>query len=264
MKIPTQSNYAQLMFVLGLLLTLSLPAHLQAGTFNWGDFAGNNVMFLNVTENNDETTSLFAPEPGMGGPTVSGDVLHFDPVGFSSQSQNNSADITDSTLTTVIMANPGASIDVLKVNELGDYSLGGLTGGEANAQVGAAFFWTVLEVNNAPVSLATVTANLTVGSGAGPQGGMYSRPTHDGVTSIWQGSAMVDLNSYLATEGISGQVTKVRLRFDNALQTSADNVSTAFIKKKSVDIEVNGRVPEPGTALLLSLVLATVPTLRRR
>lgn len=264
MKLPFQSITARLALTLVVLVALSIVSPVEAGTFSWGDFSGNSVMFLDVTENNDEATSLFAPEPGMGGPSVSGDLLHLDPVGFSSQSQNNSADFIDSTLSTVIMANPGGAIDLLKVTELGDYSLGGLSGGEANAQVGAAFFWTVLEVDNAPVSLATMTANLTVNSGSGANGGMYSRPTHDGVASIWQGTAMVDLNAYLASESLTGSVTKVRLRFDNSLQTSADNVSTAFIKKKSVDIEVNGRVPEPGTILLMSLAAVTLPAVRRR
>lgn len=236
----------------------------HAGTFHWGDFAGPDVMFLDVTENNDETTSLFAPEPGMGGPVLLGNSLHLDPQGFSSQSSNNSADLIDSTLSTIIMAAPGASLNDITITEFGDYSLGGLVGSQATAQVGAAFFWTVLEVDNIPVSLSTQATNLILGTGAGPNGGVYNRPGDDGTAVIWNGVAQVNLGGYLASEMIDGAVTKLRLTFDNTLQTSAESGSNAFIKKKSIDIDVNPTIPEPTTVLLLGISLALVPCCRRR
>ena len=40
----------------------------QAGAFEWGDLAGNDVAFFEVTEFSDEATSLYAPMPGDGRP----------------------------------------------------------------------------------------------------------------------------------------------------------------------------------------------------
>jgi len=242
------------------------PMTATAGMFSWGDIAGTDVMFLNVSESNAETTTLFAPMPGTGGPIVAGNSLHLDPQNFSSQSQNNSADLIDSTLSTVIMAGPGSVLNSVSISELGDYSLGGLVGGQASAEVGAAFFWTVLEVDNMAVSMATQATNLILGTGAGPNGGQYDRPADDGTAVIWNGVANIDLAGFLASQQVSGAVTKLRLVFDNTLQTSADDVSSAFIKKKSVDIIVDAdpMVPEPSTALLLGLGLALAPGLRRR
>ena len=114
----------QTVFGLVAILAISLTCAItQAGTFHWGDFAGDEVMFLDVTEDNDEATSLFAPEPGMGGPMVAGNSMHLDPQGFSSQS-SDSTDLIDSTLSTVIMAGAGNGITSIDISEFGDYSLG--------------------------------------------------------------------------------------------------------------------------------------------
>ncbi len=236
----------------------------SAGTFHWGDFAGTDVQFLNVTENNAEPVSLFAPMPGVGGPFAIGNSLHLDPQNFSSLSSNNSANLLDSTLSTIIMSGPGSWLNSIHINELGDYSLGGLIGGQANAGVGAAFFWKILEIDNAPVNLPTQATNMIFSTGAGANGGQYSRPADDGITVIWNGVSNIDLGGYLNSLNLAGNVTKVSLRFENTLQTSADDVSDAFIKKKSIDIHVDTMVPEPTTALLLGLGIALVPCYRRR
>ena len=267
MKFNMQSKLFTSSVALFALMAMSLaPTTAIAGIFHWGDIAGANVMFMDVTENNDEASTLFAPMPGVGGPIVMGDTLHLDPQGFASQASNNSADLIDSTLSTVIMAGPGGGINSLSINELGDYSLGGLIGGQASAEVGAAFFWTILEIDNAAVSMVTQATNLILGTGSGANGGIYDRPGDDGTAVIWNGIANIDLNGYLASQQIAGSVTKVRLTFDNTLQTAADDVSNAFIKKKSIDISVDTDtiVPEPTTALLLGLGLAIVPCCRRR
>ncbi len=249
------------------LLALSVTStFVQAGTFHWGDIAGTDVMFMGVTENNNEASALFAPMPGSGGPIASGNTLHLDPQIFSSQASNNSADLIDSTLSTVLMAGPGGAINGLSINELGDYSLGGLIGGQATAEVGAAFFWTILEIDHAAVSMATQATNLILGTGSGANGGIYNRPADDGTAVIWNGIANIDLNGFLAFQQIAGSVTKLRLTFNNTLQTAADDVSTAFIKKKSIDIIVDAdtTVPEPTTAMLLGLAMVIVPCCRRR
>ena len=267
MKFNMQTKLFISGFALVAFVAMSLaPTTVDAGTFHWGDIPGDDVMFMNVTENNGGPSSLFAPMPGTGGPIASGNTLHLDPQSFASMSTGNSADILDSQLSTVIMAGPGGALNSLSINELGDYSLGGLIGGQATAEVGAAFFWTILEIDNAAVSMATQATNLILGTGAGANGGIYNRPGDDGTAVIWNGIANIDLNGYLSGLSIAGNVTKVRLTFDNTLQTAADDVSTAFIKKKSIDIMVDAdaTVPEPTTALLLGLGLAIVPCCRRR
>ena len=61
-------------------------APVQAGTFEWGDLAGDDVAFFEVTEFSDEATSLYAPMPGTGGPMIRGNSLFLTPRGFASQS----------------------------------------------------------------------------------------------------------------------------------------------------------------------------------
>ena len=124
----------------------------------------------------------------------------------------------------------------------------------------------MLEIDNAAVNMATQATNLVLGTGSGANGGIYNRPGDDGTAVIWNGIATVDLSGFLASQQITGSVTKVRLTFDNTLQTAADSVSNAFIKKKSIDIIVDAdpTIPEPTTALLLGLGMVIVPCCRRR
>ncbi|MGL4513729.1 MAG: hypothetical protein ACRCT8_11620 [Lacipirellulaceae bacterium] len=240
-------------------LLLFAGASAPAALMNWGDVAdpAGNVVFRQVTEDNDEATTLFAPIAT--GPTAVGDTLRFSPVGFQSQSQANSADAIDSTIRTTIQARPGASIDTVTIFEFGDYSLGGLLGGQANASVGAAFFWRITGINGAAAMLPLETATLAVSGG-----GFFSRPTGDGSARPWTGSVLLDLASYLSVNQISGLVTRVELTFDNTLQTAADQVSTAFIKKKGVEIVVDGEIPEPAAAGLIAAALASIAAMRYR
>jgi len=269
MKFNTHSSYVFSGVAIVALVALSLTqTAATAGTFYWGDIAGADVMFLDVTENNGLSSSLFAPMPGTGGPTVVGNSLYLDPQGFASQS-NGSAHLIDSTFSTTLMAGPDGAIDDITITELGDYSLGGLSGGQASAEIGAAFFWTILEIDNQAVSFATQATNLILGTGSGPNGGKYARPGDDGTAVIWSGTASIDLGGFLDSLQLSGSVTKVRLTFDNTLQTAADQVSNAFIKKKSIAIVVgtpdgNGNVPEPTSAVLMGLGLLAAPWRRRR
>lgn len=248
-----------------LLLMSSMT---KAASMNWGDLsdAAGDVMFLQVSEQNTEPTLLF------GQPTAVGNQLRFDPQNFQSASSGGASNLIDSTATTTIMANAGKSINTLQFTELGDYTLSGLNGGQAQATVGAAFFYTVLEVDGAPVTLQTETASLQITTGAGMFGGEYNRPGDDGTAVPWQGSVSIDLDAYLASQSLDGSVTKVRLRFDNTLSTAADAVSNAFIKKKeaggvvittNIPIDTN-QIPEPTSGLMLLVACGVIATRRRR
>jgi hypothetical protein len=241
---------------------LFTAAMAQAALVNWGDVSdpAGNVIFRQVTENNSLSSTVFAPQAT--GPTATGDSLMFSPVNFQSQSSSNSAAAIDSTIRTTIEARPGQSINSISVFEFGDYSLGGLVGGQANASVGAAFFWRVVELSGLPVSLPLQTATLNVTGG-----GFYARPSGDGTARPWTGSVLLDVASYLASLDTSRVATKIELTFDNTLQTAADQVSTSFIKKKEVEITVdNGtpEIPEPAAAGLLALALGSMAAMRYR
>ncbi len=242
------------------LLAISLFSTAASATIvNWGDVsdAGGTVVFEQVTEDNDEPQTLFAPQ--LTGPTASGDTLQLDPQSFQSQSSGGGADLIDSTLRTTIASKAGEAINSIIINEFGDYSLGGLTGGQATASVGAAFFWRVIEVSNQPMSLPLQMAQLAVSGG-----GSYDRPGDDGTANPWTGSVLLNIAQYLVDEAIPGVATRIELTFDNTLQTAADGVSNAFIKKKGVEIIVDTGVPEPAAVAMLVAGLASMGMMRWR
>ena len=152
----TRMRVRALSCVLGaavLITFISAPHLLLAGTFNWGDLEDPNgdVIYLNVEEMNTLETSLFAPPPDTSTPVVVGNQILFDPQNFQVQAGGETVtDFLDSTLTTTLMAKEGKFIRTIHVREDGDYSLNGLSGGEASASIGASFFVTVMEVNGMP------------------------------------------------------------------------------------------------------------------
>lgn len=243
------------------LCVLAVGTSAFAASMNWGDLddAAGDVMFLQVTEDNDELTLLF------GTPTVTGNQIQFDPQNFQSQSSGGAANLIDSTATTTIMAKPNEVINNIQFTETGDYTLSGLTGGQAQATVGAAFFITVEEVDNLPVTLPTQSENMVFTTGSGVNGGEYNRPGDDGTAVIWDGTFFFDVDAYLASESIDGSATKVRVRFDNTLSTAADAVSNAFIKKKEIGgVIITTNIPEPASAVLLLALTAVGLSGRRR
>jgi len=241
----------------------------SAGIYHWGDLsdAGSEVTFLNVEEDNGYSSPLYAPEPGMGGPVAVGNSLVLAPQNFLSQSSGGSQ-LTDSEFLTTLMVGLGDSINGIAVNEFGDYSLGGLPGSLATAQVGATFYWQVLEIDGVAVNMPLQVNSMYVSTGGGPQGGLYDLPGDEGIATPWEGSAAIDVAAYLADNLISGAATKVSLIFNNTLLTAADGYSSAFIKKKGVGIDVFVNdpfhvVPEPASILLLGIGLVSLGSQRR-
>ena len=250
-----------------ICVCFSAVAPAVAGTFNWGDLSDGGIMYLNVEETNTQANALFDMNPGSGSPDVIGDQIFFDPQNFQSQSSGGGADLIDSTLTTTLMAPTGKFIDNIQIDEFGDHSLGGLPGGAAIAEVGAAFFWTILEIDNLANPQPTQTQNMLFTTGGGPNGGEYDRPGDDGTAVLFDGSVFIDVAGYLAEQSIDGRATKVRLRFDNTLQTAADAVSNAFIKKKEINgIVITPNIPEPASIMLMliALVLTAAAARARR
>ena len=243
----------------------------SAETFKWGDLSDPNgdIMYLDVTENNAYDRPLYDEEPGVGEPDVVGNSIIFNPQNFQSSSSGGESEIIDSQMSTTIMADKGWAVESISISELGDYTLSGLSGGEAMASVGAAFLWTIEEINGLPNLQPTQMANMMFSTGGGPNGGEYARPGDDGTAVIWSGSVFLDVREWLNNNGFEDDfATKVRLTFDNTLMTAADERSSAFIKKKeiggSVIVTVDTNViPEPSTLALAGLALLGLAATRR-
>lgn len=248
-----------------LMLCAMAARSLPAATQNWGDFIGNTVSYLNVTELNSEPNLLFSS------PSVVGDTLEFDPVNFFSETDPGpGVDIVDSQLSTMIVAQPGFFIENLKISEAGDYTLTGLPNALAEASVGATFFFTVLEVDGSAVPDGpsdVVSMQFTTGGGA--NGGVYSLPGSAGTAVPWEGTAFIDVAGAMAGSTYAGQnATKVMLSFGNTLSTIADANGSAFIKKKTIGgLTIQTNIPEPGSvvlALLAGAPLALAAVRRRK
>lgn len=263
---PTSPVIGGFTFILVLLAAGSFQTA-NAGMFSWGDIfdPAGDVMFLDVTEDNAIATSLYAPEPGTGSPTALLNSIMLDPQGFQSQSSGGGSDSLASTITTTIMANPGQVINNINLQEIGDYSLGGTTGGVAAASVDAEFSWTILEIDNLPNVQPTQMQNLLVTTGSGPNGGAYARPGDDGTAVVWEGTVFIDLDAYLQSQNIAGSVTKVELSLVNTLDTSSDASSNAFIKKKEIGgaVMLSVNIPEPASVALAALALGGLLVGRR-
>jgi hypothetical protein len=245
----------------------AVAAHLApAATMNHGDFVGDTVMYLQVTELNSEPNLLFSA------PSVVGDTLKIDPVNFLSEAggAGPAADITDSELNMVVMGQSGFFIQNLQISEAGDYTLIGAPGALAQAQVGASLFFEVLEINGVAVANGpSGNVNMQVTTGSGPNGGMYSLPGNVGTNVVWEGSAFLDIAAAMAASPFAGQnATKVRIEYENTLSTFADPTAAAFIKKKVISgLTIQTNIPEPGSialALVGCLPLVAMAIRRRK
>lgn len=215
----------------------------QAAMMNYGTFTSDTVDFIDVTEDNLET-SLFYDVQG-----AVGDVLLIDPDGFAVQKNPGpGASFLDSELEMVIMAHDGEKIDFISLTEEGDYTVTG----DARVDATMAYFWQILEVDNVAI---------TPISGSGST--MFTTST-PGTGELWDLGFHVDLDAVLAGEGMTGGVTKASFRFDNSLVAdAADDLSVAFIKKKQLG-GVQVMVPEPAGLLSACFGLLGLLGLRRR
>jgi hypothetical protein len=239
---------------------------LTAGTvfatpINYGNFAGTNVNFLNVNEDNSEgpggtTVGLF------NSPTVVGNALTFSAMTFSASATGaGGVDVTDGTLRFTLQS--GAGLGQFSIFENGDRTLVGAGSGSpgaagTTANVGLALFITITEVNGVTLG-APISTNI---AGVFSGGGSYNLGSGTQIASIWSGGATIDLAAILAANNISGIVTRANVILDNTLAVTSQAGTSAFIKKK----ELNGVtiiVPTPGAAALLGLG-GLMATRRRR
>jgi len=234
---------------LSMAAVIAFTAPVSAAPINYGDFSGTTVMYAQVTEDSGTDTP-----PLFGAPTVSGDTLDFNPASFNSSSSGAfGTDITDGTLTLMIMALPGNFIDMVEFDEAGDFTLTGFSN-DAFASVTATFFLDIEEVDGVSINPLNISTSMVFT----PSDGDWSLSA-DGpgplVNGSWSGSLDVDITQALIDNNIPFDVgaTKVSVTFDNTLTTLSEEGTSAFIAKKDVGGIGITVTPEPASLGLLAL-----------
>ncbi len=245
--------------LLACLAAMFFAADAQAASMNYGDLMADNVWFRQVEEQNGEPNLLYSA------PSTAGDSLEFDPVNFLAQTPDGGgATIVDSqmSMTIEVKDKVNTSITDLSISEAGDFTLIGIPNVEGKVAVGAAFFWTVTEINGVAVTGPSGDRNMMFTSGSGDNGGEFALPDDAGVAQIWTGSVLLDLAGEV---GADERITAVRLTFDNTLSATAAAGAAAFIKKKSIGgvVVTPVVIPEPSAILLVLMGIAAIASCRR-
>jgi len=230
---------------IGLFLSADLASSSEL-PIHYGDFAGTNLAFLDVTE--DSATS---DDPMFGKPKVSGDALLCVPQGVAAYSKTGGVDFRDGQLTTTLVADAGHGIHQLTLSEYGDYSLLGTGTAATEVYAGLVPTLSILEVDGealgAPIIVA-LSANAN-----------YDLASSKGIAQPWSLSVQFDIDDILADNDIEGTATLLTLTFDNTLFAASETNTVAFIAKKMVVIEpATSPVPEPSSVALLGIAAAVV------
>ena len=248
----------------GILLVTSA----KAAPINYGNLPGATVDYLQVTE--DAVSAGDAP-PLFGAPTVTGDSIDFDPVGFDASSQNGGADITDGNLKFTIDAHAGKAIKSVTIAEAGDVTLLGiapLLSETTFASVVTRISVDIDEVDGNPISVVSVNG-LSIPFA--PSGGTYGLGT-DGAggplfTAGWNGSLLINVNAILTANGVSfvGGATRVDINLDNILTALSQQGTSASIAKKNANgVTITVNIPEPTGGMLALLAGSLAAVWRRR
>ncbi|QDS96974.1 PEP-CTERM sorting domain-containing protein [Adhaeretor mobilis] len=254
------SSVSGVLFAGTVLLSLaSSPASSQAAPVPYGDFSATTVDYLAVTEETLLTTSG-KPDGLFGAPTVAGDSLDFDPIGFSASSTGGGpSDILDVQLKFMIQAKDGNVIESIFLSEAGDTTLdNGFSSDDALSRVTANVFIDILEVDGVGVGGISVMGDMEFTPSDGDYQLSVDNPGGSSYNSGWSGKFFREFGPILADNGLTGKVTKISVALDNTLTATSASGSTAFIAKKDSDgvvITTNpdkNEVPEP-TSLVLAL-----------
>ena len=264
-----------------LFAVLAQPA--SAAQINYGSHMGTHVTYVNVTED----SGADEPLPLMGAPTVTGNSMDFNPLGFDSTSAGAGSDTTNVNLNFRVSAKSGSRIGAISLNEAGDTTLAGNVPPGSMATSSAVFASGVLdihEVNFTGINAISVPFAVTFS----PSGGTYFLGTDGGggpmFNTQWAGSATLDIHAILIANGFiippgpvdpDGGATLISINLDNTLTAVSQLGTSALIDKKdfgfgvtrfNVPTEPGGdpEIPEPAPVALAALALTAWLTTRPR
>jgi hypothetical protein len=227
---------------------------------NHGDFGPDPpgvTMYLDVTE---ASATDPIPPARFGVPTLSGNVLDFNPTEFAAMGAGGTLDITDVQLNfTVMTSTPLAGLTSLAFSESGDYTLFGAGTALTQVAAGLAVKIDIFEVDGVPLAVplsAFVNASFSDNLGGGQE-----------LVSPWSVGATLDLEAVLNGAGIAfdAGVTKASVAINNQLLALSEPTSIAFIAKKDFKITPGIEVvPEPTSLTLVVAGLAACGLASRR
>jgi hypothetical protein len=227
------------------LIAVAISHSAFGASINYGDFSGDNVQFLDVTESSDD------PLPLYGAPTVSGNSLSFSPQQFFAKSQFGSPinDTTDGQLTFMVQADVGQAVTDIKFTEGGALSVSGLSTAtnDTYVDVSAPGFVTVTAVDGVGINPVAIPVDFKFNFGVGGNGTW--RKVSEGTVNgfLWTGGQMLDITQELINRGIPVKVgaSKVNINLDNILFAQSETVGSARIDKK-LFLEISTTEPDPG------------------
>jgi hypothetical protein len=254
----------------GIALLSALASRPAVGAqINYGSHMGTDVTYVNVTED----SGADEPLPLFGAPTVTGNSIDFNPVGFDAGSTGEGSDITDSNLVFMVVAKAGNRIDSMTFREAGDTTQAGNVTPGSMGTASAVFASGVLdihEVNFQGINHISVPFSLTFS----PSGGTYFLVTDGGGGPIyntqWTGSATLPIDDILIANGYASDqgATKISIDMDNTLVATSEPATSAAIAKKDVGgigiaVMTSRVVPEPTSMSLAAIALAVSAWLAR-
>jgi hypothetical protein len=236
----------------------------RAGSIPIGPLMGNTVIYDHITE--DTSDPVNHPLPLFGAPTVTGDSIDFNPIGFNAHASGaGGVDMVDSNLGFTVQAkqviNP---IIKIQFSEAGDTTLSGFGSDATFTSVTADGIIDIHEVDGVGVNVLAVPFALTFT----PSGGTFGLGTDGGggptYHTTWTGGGLFDLNGALTAAHVpfTGGATKISIDMDNTLVALSQAGTRSLIAKKDfggVSVTIN---PLPGggpdTPEPASLVLAMI------
>jgi hypothetical protein len=233
-----------------------LPDAAIGAPINYGTHAGTSVSYVNVTE--DTTTG--DSQPLFGPPTVTGNSIDFNPVGFDAEASGaGGSDDTGGRLTFSVQANPGHAINSIQFSEAGDTTLAGVGTDATSTAVTADGTITINAVDGAAITPVTRPISLIFS----PSGGTYGLATDGGGLPIfhtqWTGSLSVNLPQILTSASVpfAFGATNVSVDLVNLVTARSQAGTDALINKHDFGgLSITAIIPEPASGVLLAVALA--------